>query len=79
MRNALRYTRYAITDRRALIITQLPGRAPSIMAYRPHELAPISRIDQAAGWGDLSFGRRRGRFANIASVSNVEQILRSLQ
>jgi hypothetical protein len=79
MHNALRYTRYAITDRRALIITQWPGQAPGIMAYRPHELAPISRVDQAAGWGDLSFGRRRGRFANIASVSYVEQVLRGLQ
>ncbi|WP_201364903.1 hypothetical protein [Dictyobacter formicarum] len=79
LRNALPYTRYAITDRRVLIITQMPGQSPSIMVYHPHELAPIKRVDQAAGWGDLSFGSRRGRFANIPSVGYVEQMLRSFQ
>ena len=79
MRNALQYTRYAITDRRVLIITQAPGQRAGIMEYRPHELAPITRVDQEAGWGDLSFGKRRGRFANIPSVGYAEQVMRSLQ
>ncbi|WP_338257990.1 hypothetical protein [Dictyobacter halimunensis] len=79
LRKALPYTRYAITDRRVLMVTQMPGQRSGIMSFQPHELAPIKRIDQGGGWGDLSFGGRRGRFANISSVEYVEQMLRSFR
>lgn len=84
---ALRYTIYAITDQRALLLTAVPGKSRGVVSYAKADIGTISRFEGKEGWGDLVFGLPRttaigGRrvvasasFGGIPQVRMVEEIL----
>lgn len=83
----LRYTIYAITDQRALLITAVPGQSRGVVSYGKGDISTISRHEGKDGWGDLIFGTPRmlilgGRrvmasasFGGIPRVREVEAIM----
>ena len=87
VRGLLRYTIYAITNQRALMITALPGKVRGVASYAKDDIGTISRQEGQEGWGDLTFGILRpvnvgtrtvlapSRFSGIPNVQQVEQIM----
>lgn len=83
----LRYTVYAITNRRAIMITALPGKVRGVASYAKDDIGSISRQEGQGGWGDLTFGTLRpvnvgsrtvlapSRFSGIPNVRQVEEIM----
>ena len=86
-------TVYAVTDRRALIITT--GRSRTVKSYGPAEAARVDRREHGDGTGDLTFAseeseqqRRRSNlplqlnmpngFFGIRDARTVEQLLLNL-
>ncbi len=84
---ALRYTLYAITNQRALIVTAQPGKSRGVVSYAKEDIGTISRHEGKEGWGNLIFGMPRpsvvqGRrvmasasFGGIPKVREAELIL----
>jgi hypothetical protein len=83
----LRYTVYAITNQRALMITARPGKAHGVISYSKDDIGTISRQEGQGGWGDLTFGTLRpatvgtrtmltqSRFSGIPNVRQAEEIM----
>jgi hypothetical protein len=82
-----RYTVYAITNQRAIMITAFPGKVRAVASYSKDEIGTISRQEGQDGWGDLTFGILRpvnvgtrtvlapSRFSGIPNVRRVEEIM----
>jgi hypothetical protein len=87
LQKQLRYTFYAITDRRAFMMTALPGKSRAVVSYAREDIGTISREEGEGGWGDLTFGILRpatvgtrtmltqSRFSGIPNVRQVEEIM----
>ena len=79
-------TLYAVTNKRALIISSLFGT--SVKSYMYAEIRELQRVERAGGSGDLYFASRdvvarrgvthqRIGFLGIPDVRGVEQLIRS--
>ena len=87
LQKQLRHTFYAITNRRALMMTALPGKSRAVVSYAREDIGTISREEGEGGWGDLTFGILRpatvggrtlltqSRFSGIPNVRQVEEIM----
>ena len=54
-----RYTQYAITNLRVLIIVTLPSTRPIVVAYTPEDIGELTDVVRADGSGTLTFGEPR--------------------
>jgi len=80
-------TLYAVTNRRALIISRLVST--TVKSFTHSEIHELQRVEHAGGSGDLYFGsrefvtrrggtrRQRIGFLGIPDVRTVEQLIRS--
>jgi hypothetical protein len=87
------YTLYAITDRRVMIIVNLPGIEPTVLEYLPHEIDTPTSLVRPDGSGLLIFGRARrckisgygpfvvlpGGFLGISNVQGASALLWDLK
>lgn len=81
-------TIYALTNKRAIIITTLPGR--SVQSYGSADIGAIECTELPDGSGDLAFAKRLYKdsegqcqetdvtFVGIANVRSVEDLFRSV-
>jgi len=85
---------YAVTDRRAIVITPVAFRGESVRSFTPAQLGSIERIERADGSGNLVFAREmygspdsdggsrvRTRwvgFIGVADVKGAERAVRGL-
>jgi hypothetical protein len=85
---------YAVTDRRALVVTPVLFRGVSARSFSPAQLASAERIERADGSGSLVFardpysstssdgvtthGHRSVGFLGLADVKSVERCVREL-
>jgi hypothetical protein len=88
-----KYTLYALTNRRALIILSFPGREPVVLAYAPWEIKQPTSILRSDGSGTVMFGAPRqlklyrpwltftlpGSFIGISNVQHVIDLLLRLK
>jgi hypothetical protein len=88
-----RYTFYALTDQRILIIIALPGISPSVFTYLPREMNQPTSIVHPDGSGIVIFSTPRqvklssygkditlpGSFVGIPNAQHVTDLLRQLK
>lgn len=88
-----RYTFYALTDQRILIIIAFPGISPSLFIYLPQEINQPTSIVHPDGSGIVTFSTPRqvklvsygkeitlpGSFVGISNVQHVTELLLQLK
>jgi hypothetical protein len=88
-----KYTLYALTDLRALIILAFPGAEPIVLAYALSEIEQPEIVLRPDGSGSVTFGAPRelklycpwlnftlpGRFVGISDVPHVMELLLQLK
>lgn len=85
---------YAVTDRRALVITPVTFRGESVRTFLPSQLGSLERVERSDGSGDLIFtrdpymrsdsdgnttrGYRGVGFIGVGDVRGAERVVRRL-